>query len=192
MPDLLKNIGSEGRMLNLGTVRCYILLASMLAILGCASTEPSRFLNIEIKKGEEAQLRSTKALFLRQFICQDTIISRAIKNLVIAKFLPTDIKISNDSATEVKVDVTITSSADFAGGGNAVATGSIGSSAFSSSGGGYVSGITAQLVKNGNVLASVNVSQSRNNSGIPDPPEVLAGSLGDKLVCLLTDGHCGY
>jgi hypothetical protein len=112
--------------------------------------------------------------------------------LVIAKFLPTDIKISTDTATEIKVDVTITLSADFASGGNAVATRSIGSAAFSSSGGGYVSGITAQLVRNDNVLASVNVSQSRNNSGIPDPAEVIAGRLGDKLVCLLTSSYCKY
>jgi hypothetical protein len=79
-----------------------------------------------------------------------------------------------------------------AGGGNAIATRGIGSASFTNSAGGYVSGITAQIIRSENIIASVTVSQSRTNSGIPDPPERIADDLANRIVCVFTRGWCDY
>jgi hypothetical protein len=170
------------------TLLRFIVVSLAFLILGCAG--PSRFSSYQIRKGEEDNLRKVKSIFLRQFNCQDTIISKAVRNLIIQDFLATNIKISNDSTADSKIDITITLSSDFAGGGSAVATHSIGSASFSNSGGGYISGITAQIIQADNVLASVSVSQSRTTSGIPDPPEVIAERIAAKIVCIYTEKDC--
>jgi len=71
------------------------------------------------------------------------------------------------------------------GGGVSNTSGGAMSGSFSSEGT-YVSGITAQVVRNGEIIASTTATQSRVKRVIPSPPEVIGKTIGKQLVKIIT------
>lgn len=112
-------------------------------LINCAG--PARNASYTIRPGSFERLQSVKSLYLGNINCQDTLVSKAIRNLFVQEFLRTDVIITKDSITDAEIEFTVTTTSDASVGGNSVATKSIGTSSFSGSGGSYVSGITAQI-----------------------------------------------
>ena len=174
--------------------RKFALSLFVLALLVVNCAGPTRNISYQIRSGTQDKLKSIKTIYFGQITCQDTIFSKAIKNVIIQELLSTDIRVLQDSLADAKIELTATMISDMAMGGASSATRTLGVSSFSGSAGGYISGITAQIIKSGEILASITADQTRNSSGNPDPPEEITLELADKLICVLRYdyNHCGY
>jgi hypothetical protein len=172
-------------------IRQIFALVILSFLIECGG--PIRNFSYQIRPDSKAKLKEIKTIRLRTITCKDTMISKSIRNLIVQEFLPSDIKLSDDSITDANIDLTITLVSDMAGGGDVIATQGFAGGSFSNSSGSYVSGINAQIFIQKDIIASATVSQSRTDSGVPDPPEEIARIMGLKLICILKSGvDCEY
>ncbi|MCX5779041.1 MAG: hypothetical protein NTU66_07500 [Elusimicrobia bacterium] len=157
------------------------LLLITLFISACATTSTHN-----IKPGMEAELKNIKSISLRLFKSNDETISEAVRNTIVETLLPTDIKVVNENNTpDAIVQGSISFTYDSVASGFAHSGKTSGSAYGSGTSGGYVSGITAQIVVNNEIVAAASETQTRTDLWIPDPAEVMARKIGDKLVKIL-------
>ena len=162
----------------------FLLTITMLVFcISCAG--PIRQTNFQTRPGADEKLKQIKTICFGQITCQDTIIAKAVKNAIIQELLASDIKLTDNTETDAKIELTITSASDFAMGGMSTASRSYGVSSFSGSSGDYISGITAQIIKDGEILTSVTVTQLRTASGLPESPIDLSFKLARNLLYIL-------
>lgn len=161
-----------------------------LLLVGCGG--PNRNFSYQIKDGAKSSLLKAHSAKINSIICQDSIIARTVKNLIAQEFLTTKIILTDTGVVDVLIDLTVTLTSDQAGGGSAMAYHGSAGASFSNSSGSYISGINAQLMQANSLLASLTVSQSRTEKGIPDAPEEISLQIAKKIVCVLTDstGYC--
>ncbi len=169
-------------------MRKFALIALLLVFAaGCATTS-----SVGIKKGMEGELRKIKTVRLEKFESngqQLTII--AIRNSIIESFLSSNVGVIEEGEADAIIKGTITLTADSVSGASGAITSSFGMAASLSSSGGYVSGITAQVVKGGEIIASATVTQVRTSDWIPDPAEIMGKKVGRQLVRIMTSPQMG-
>ncbi len=122
-----------------------------------------------IQQGKETELKRVSAVVVAKFQSSNELVSQAVQNIIIEMLLPSGIRIVNDKASaDAVIRGTITFSHDAV-----------------SSGGGYVSGITAHIIKANEIIAAASETQMRTEYWIPDPPEVMARKVGKKIRKML-------
>jgi PBP1b-binding outer membrane lipoprotein LpoB len=159
------------------------LLFFITLILGCATTSTS-----SIQQGKEPDLAQVTSVAVTQFQCSNEAISKAVQNTIIEMLLPSNIRIVTDKASaDAVIQGSITFSHDAVSSGGAYVGQTAGGAYASSTAGSYVSGITSQITKGDEIIAAASVTQVRTEFWIPDPPEVMARKIGEKIKTIL--GH---
>ena len=159
------------------------VLAGLVA--GCATTS-----SVRVPRKNIEMLRNLNSVSVSKFECSDHIIAQAVQSMLIEELLGTNLSIVDDTNANVIIVGIITISSDQASSGGAF----VGASQYSSSGGAYtigtagayVSGITAQIVKDKKVLASVTYTQARTPDWVPDAPQVIGRQIRKRLRKILS------
>lgn len=169
---------------------------SLVFMAGCVTGTTS---SMNIKKGSQKELEKIKTVTLESFESNgEPLATTAIRNSIIDSFLPSGITIVREGEADAVIEGTIFFTRDsvsssssggwlgsVTGGGTSNTSGGAMSGSLSSEGA-YVSGITAQIIKNGEIVASTTATQSRVKGVIPSPPEVLGKKVGKQLVEIIT------
>ena len=143
-----------------------LLLLTNMAIVGCATTRTSH-----VQPGRQGELSAVQSVEVAAFTCSDSAVADAVRSTVMEQLLAAGVRIL-ESGGDALITGTITMSADV------VAAGVGGAGA-------YVSGISAQVSLNGEVVAAASTTQVRTDMWIPDPPQVLARKVGADLRKML-------
>ena len=152
-----------------------------ILISGCATTSTS-----SIQQGKEAELALVASVAVTQFQSSNEAISQAVQNTIIEILLPSNIRIVTDKASaDVVIQGSITFSHDAVSSGGAYFGQTAGGAYASSTAGSYVSGITTQIIKGDEIIAATSETQVRTDMWIPDPPEVMARKVGEKIKHML-------
>ena len=153
------------------------LLLIISLISGCATTSTSG-----IQRGKETELAQISSVAITQFQSSNEAISQAVQNTIIEMLLPSNIRIVTDKdRADAIIQGSITLSNDAVSSGGAYVGQTAGGAYASSTAGGYVSGITSKILKGGEIIAAASVTQVRTDLWIPDPPEVMARKMGEKI-----------
>lgn len=164
-----------------------LIMFALVAVFaaGCAGMNATTS-SAYIKKGSKKEFRKIKTVKLESFESNGPpLATTAIRNSIVGSFLPSGITIVEEGEADAVIKGTITFTADSLSSSSGAITSSFGATSSLSSAGGYVSGITAQVVRGG-VIASVMVTQVRMPRWIPDPAEVMGMKVGKKLVRIMT------
>lgn len=157
------------------------ILPILLVLYGCASVTQSS----NIQKGLEKEIRKVRVVKINSFIAPDELYTLAIKNSIIDSLMSFGIRVIEEGQADAIIKGTITFTADAVSSSGAF-LGSYGGAAVSSqSAGRYVSGITAQIIKDNEIIGSATVTQVRSDSWIPDPAEVMGKKIGKIIGNLL-------
>jgi hypothetical protein len=169
--------------------KLYILLIlGMFLITGC-STIPLQSSKVNIRPDKDKELKDTKSVLIKEFLCHDSFLAQVIQKMIVSELLSTNIIIKNEGEADIVLEGMITLNNDrvFSSEGivtaNSYMTGGVTSSKGSE--GLYISGITVQLIKNGEPLASATIEQSRTSQGIPSSPEFMGAWIGEEIRALL-------
>lgn len=170
-----------------------LMMFALIAVFaGCATGTTT---SMNIKKGSKKEILKIKTVKLENFESNGPpLATTAIRNSIIDSFLPSGITIVKEGEADAVIKGTIFFTRDSVsssssggwlgsatGGGVSNTSGGAMSGSLSSEGT-YVSGITAQVIKNGEIIASTTATQSRVKGVIPSPPEVLGKKVGKQLV----------
>lgn len=159
-----------------------IVLLSITFISGCCGTLIGATTSSDhVQKGKTTTLKEVKAVMLTEFKCNDEVIARAVKNTIIEMLLPTDIRIIEEGNADALIKGSITFAYDRVSSGGASISTTGGGAYVSGTEGSYVSGITAQIVIDNQIIGASSVTQVRTDLWIPDPPEVMARKIGKKI-----------
>lgn len=153
------------------------VISFALLISGCATTSTS-----QVQPGEEAALKEVQSVYIQLFQSKNTNVAQAVQNVIMEMLLTSNIRVVIDSAkADVTVQGTITFSEDAVASGGAYIGQTAGGAYASGTSGHYVSGITARLVRNGEIVGAATETQVRTDLWIPDPPEVMARKIGTEI-----------
>ena len=162
-----------------------VLIMLSVCYSGCATTSSFRVSETQIE-----ELKSITSISIHKFMCQDPIVATAIQSMIIEELLNLPIRVVKSGDADAIIEGTITFSSDAVTSSGAYlgANANYASGAAVSSGtaGVYVSGINAQIIKDGQILASATFTQVRTHDWIPDPAEVMGRKIGERIRRVLT------
>lgn len=153
------------------------ILAAML-LAGCASAPPAN------------PIRSVRVM---PFQCVDPVVGEAVRNIVLGTLSKhSSARIARDGEAEVVVEGTVTMLSGSSGtgrvaglayGGNAGVGGR-----YQSTGGDWVSGVTALVLRNGEILTTAAWAQELNSDALRPPEEVAREAASELLSALRSKG----
>jgi hypothetical protein len=159
-----------------------LILLCSLFYLGCAAYQAETIVTGSVRSGRESDIKQIKAVSFGEINCPDSLTGKAIKNLIVQELLNTNISVLSDTDfANTKINITATIVSDAANGGGSFANNYETKSSFAGSTGTYVAGITAQIIQENSVWASITVSQKRTPKGMPSPVEELSHILAVKI-----------
>jgi len=158
-----------------------LALATVVSLTSCATTETSN-----VKKGKQDEIASIKSIKVTLFKSEDQAIALATQNSIIELLLSSDIRVVSEGNADaiMKGVITFTVDSQVSGGLYGSAQSGTTTGVYGGGSGRYVSGISAQIVKGNEIIASATVTQARTDLWIPDPVEVMARKLGKKIKSL--------
>jgi membrane-associated protease RseP (regulator of RpoE activity) len=146
-----------------------IMIFFIVLLVGCATTG-----SIQTDTGKLQKLDDVKTVSVLTFTCSDPGIAHNVRNMIIESLL-THYSVATGGEADVVINGTITLSND------PVSTASAGQAAD------YVSGISAQIIKNNKILTSSAVTQVVTDSSTPDSPDVMGRKIGTKIKEILSN-----
>ena len=149
---------------------------------GCAKSTTS---SIRVSEKQVEQLNSITSVAVHKFKCTDSIVADAIQSVIIEELLNLQISVTKSGDADAVIEGTITFQNDSVTSSGAYLSGNAnytsGAAISSGAAGGYVSGVNAQIIKEGVILASTTYTQVRSEGWIPDPAEVMGRQIGRRI-----------
>lgn len=155
------------------------LLMACLVIAGCATTRSSH-----VQPGREKDLVAVQSVVVRQFQCADPAVARFVRGTLIEMILASGVRVVESDGQAV-IDGAITMAADRVASGSASSNPDSAHLYVAGTEGAYVSGISTQVLLDGEIVAAASATQVRTDLWIPGPPQVMARKIGAELRKIL-------
>jgi hypothetical protein len=149
------------------------LAFALLAVGACRSPSPPP--------------RPIGSVLVQPFRCADPVTAEAVRNVVIGTLAShTSARIVRDGAAEVVVEGTVTTGSGAVGTGSMLGSPQVVGGAFRGAAGQYVTGVTALVLRDGEILASASWGQALTGEAL-EPPEHVAAEAAERLLSVLRD-----
>ena len=157
-----------------------LLVGDLLATGGCKHTEPEPLKN-------RPSVQPINSIRVFKFKCDNEITGEAVRNVfveILARY--GDVKVVTEGDADVVIDGTVTIGKGSSSGSGITGTGAFVVGKSHSVGGDYVSGVTALVVRRGEIITSSSWGQTLKKGEDLFPPEIVARRAADGLLRVMS------
>lgn len=151
----------------------------LLAFVGCRHTEPEPLRN-------RPSLEPINSIRISKFKCDNEVTGEAVRNVYLEMFSRHgDVKVVTEGEADVVIEGTVTIGLGLSSNAGLTGNGSFIVGKSRSSGGDYVSGVTALVIRKGEIITSASWGQVLQKGDDLLPPETVARHAADRLIGVL-------